>query len=84
MYNIVDHCCPVTVFNYEKGSHNVMQVNSTAYTSCIKDAYISLSNSGNDSLVLSEPGEIQYICGVGDHCENGQKLTINVVPWMVS
>lgn len=61
-----------------------MQVNSTAYTSCIKDAYISLSNSGNDSLVLSEPGEIQYICGVGDHCENGQKLTINVVPWMVS
>lgn len=73
-------CCFWTVFNYEEHVHSVMRVNSTAYEDCIKDPYISLFASGSDSVVLSEVGRSWYICGVGDHCENGQKLSINVVP----
>ncbi|XP_021667253.2 mavicyanin [Hevea brasiliensis] len=74
------HVGDVLEFNYEKGLHNVMQVNSTAYEGCIKDTYMGLFTGGNDSLFLSEVGRIWFICGVSDHCENGQKLTINVVP----
>ncbi|KAL9437840.1 hypothetical protein AB3S75_023666 [Citrus x aurantiifolia] len=74
------HVGDVLVFNYEEHVHSVMQVNSTAYEDCIKDPYISLFASGSDSVVLSEVGRSWYICGVGDHCENGQKLSINVAP----
>ncbi|OAY58881.1 basic blue protein [Manihot esculenta] len=74
------HVSDVLEFNYERGLHNVMQVNSTAYEGCIKDTYIGLFTSGNDSLVLSEVGQMWFICGVSDHCELGQKLTINVIP----
>ncbi|KAL5749263.1 hypothetical protein ACOSP7_023866 [Xanthoceras sorbifolium] len=74
------HVGDVLVFNYESDLHNVMQVNSTAYEDCIKEPYTRLFTSGSDSVVLSEVGQFWYICGVGDHCENGQKLSINVVP----
>ncbi|KAJ7975348.1 Blue copper protein [Quillaja saponaria] len=74
------HVGDFLVFNYESGLHNVLQVNSTAYEGCIKDPYIQIFNSGNDSLLLSEVDRIWFICGVTDHCENGQKLSIIVVP----
>lgn len=69
-----------TVFNYQSDLHNVMQVNSAAYEDCIRDQYIRLYTSGRDIVVLTEVGEFSFICGVDDHCENGQKLHINVVP----
>ncbi|XP_057967020.1 mavicyanin [Malania oleifera] len=74
------HVGDILVFNYEKGFHNVMQVNTTAYEHCIKDPNMGLFTSGGDSLPLAEVGQMSYICGVDDHCENGQKLSINVVP----
>ncbi|XP_047180376.1 blue copper protein isoform X2 [Vigna umbellata] len=49
------------------------------YESCIKDSYMKKLTSGNDSIVL-EKGGAWFICGVDDHCENGQKLHINVTP----
>ncbi|WCJ34724.1 Cupredoxin superfamily protein [Euphorbia peplus] len=67
-------------FNYEKELHNVMQVNSTAYERCIVDVHTGLFSSGNDSIVLSKAGKMWFVCGVGDHCQNGQKLAINVLP----
>ncbi|KAF3585408.1 hypothetical protein F2Q69_00031326 [Brassica cretica] len=66
-----------TVFNYNKDQHNVMQVNSTAYADCGRDNYISLFTNGNDSIIISEVGEHCFICAMYDHCENGQKLSIN-------
>ncbi|KAK2654829.1 hypothetical protein Ddye_014685 [Dipteronia dyeriana] len=74
------HVGDILVFNYKSELHNVMQVNSSGYEDCIKEPYIRVFTSGSDSLVLSEVGQFWYICGVGDHCENGQKLSINVVP----
>lgn len=67
------------MFNYESGLHNVLRVDYTAYEDCIKDSYIQSFNSGNDSVVL-EAGRAWFICGVDDHCENGQKLDITVIP----
>jgi len=67
------------VFNYESSLHNVLQVDSTVYKNCIKDSYIQRFTSGNDSVILEEGGA-WFICGVDDHCENGQKLHINVTP----
>ncbi|CAH2053453.1 unnamed protein product [Thlaspi arvense] len=74
------HVGDVLVFNYNRDQHNVMQVNSTAYADCGRDNYISLFTKGNDSIVISEVGEHWFICAVDDHCENGQKLSIDVVP----
>ncbi|CAE5967635.1 unnamed protein product [Arabidopsis arenosa] len=74
------HVGDVLVFNYKSDQHNVMQVNSTAYTDCGIDNYTSLFTKGNDSIIISEVGELWFICAVGDHCENGQKLSINVAP----
>ena len=67
------------VFNYETGLHSVLQVDATAYEDCMKDSYIHMFTSGNDSVVLKE-GRTWFICGVNDHCENGQKLHITVTP----
>ncbi|CAN8258979.1 unnamed protein product [Cochlearia groenlandica] len=74
------HVGDVLVFNYNNDQHNVMEVNSTAYADCERDGYISLYTNGNDSVTISQPGEHWFICGVGDHCEIGQKLSINVAP----
>ncbi|CAN6892571.1 unnamed protein product [Brassica oleracea] len=71
------HVGDVLVFNYNKDQHNVMQVNSTAYADCGRDNYISLFTNGNDSIIISEVGEHWFICAMYDHCENGQKLSIN-------
>ncbi|OAP01669.1 hypothetical protein AXX17_AT3G18700 [Arabidopsis thaliana] len=69
-----------SLFNYKSDQHNVMQVNSTAYTDCGLDNYTTLFTKGNDSIILSEVGKLWFICGVDDHCVNGQKLSINVAP----
>ncbi|PIA26657.1 hypothetical protein AQUCO_09100071v1 [Aquilegia coerulea] len=68
------------VFNYAQELHNVLQVNETAYEQCLRDPNLGVLQSGNDSVILQEAGQIWYICGLGDHCENGQKLTIWVLP----
>ncbi|XP_061347959.1 mavicyanin [Gastrolobium bilobum] len=73
------HVGDVLVFNYERGLHNVLQVDYTGYENCIKDSYIRRFSSGNDSVILKE-GRAWFICGINDHCENGQKLDINVIP----
>ncbi|XP_050220394.1 stellacyanin [Mercurialis annua] len=74
------HVGDVLDFNYPKGAHTVMQVNSNAYEECIKDTHIRQFTNGNDSMLLTEATQMWFICGVSNHCENGQKLTINVTP----
>ncbi|QCD92435.1 Protein Networked NET [Vigna unguiculata] len=73
------HVGDVLVFNYDSSQHNVLQVDSRVYESCIKDSYMKRFTSGNDSIILKKGGA-WFICGVDDHCENGQKLHINVTP----
>uniref|UniRef100_A0A7N0VC01 Phytocyanin domain-containing protein n=1 Tax=Kalanchoe fedtschenkoi TaxID=63787 RepID=A0A7N0VC01_KALFE len=67
-------------FNYEQGAHNVMQVNSTGFEACLTESNTGLYTSGNDSVHLLNEGQFWYICGLDDHCDLGQKLSIHVVP----
>ncbi|OIW16079.1 hypothetical protein TanjilG_04614 [Lupinus angustifolius] len=71
------HVGDILVFNYESSLHNVLQVDYKAYDGCITDSYIQRFNNGNDSVVLKE-GRAWFICGVENHCQNGQKLNITV------
>lgn len=68
------------MFNYESGLHKVIQVNSTAYDKCMKEPNLGEFRNGNDTLTLTKIGRVWYICGINDHCENGQKFSIEVIP----
>ncbi|CAM8914790.1 unnamed protein product [Rhodiola kirilowii] len=73
------HVGDVLLFKYEKGAHNVMQVNSTGYEDCLTDSSLGTYTSGNDAIRLMNAGQYWYVCGLEDHCDFGQKLIINVV-----
>ncbi|OVA12117.1 Plastocyanin-like [Macleaya cordata] len=70
----------LTVFNYEGGLHNILRVNATAYDNCVKEPNLGAFGNGNDTITLAEVGRFWYICGVVDHCKNGQKLSVEVLP----
>ncbi|KAL8139565.1 hypothetical protein V2J09_005586 [Rumex salicifolius] len=69
----------VVVFNYIPQFHNVMQVNHVAYKACNASFPISTHTSGNDSITINSHGHHFFLCGVPGHCQNGQKLDINVL-----
>lgn len=58
----------------------MFQVNGTDFRSCNVPNESEGSTSGNDVFLLVSEGRKWYLCGVGDHCQNGQKLFINVLP----
>ncbi|KAK7305787.1 hypothetical protein VNO77_43699 [Canavalia gladiata] len=66
------------VFKYAVGEHNVFKVNGTAFQSCTVPPASEALSTGSDSIVLATPGRKWYICGVGQHCNSGQKLVITV------
>lgn len=65
----------IAVFQY-KPPHNVFKVDGNGFRECKPSG--EAFSSGNDSFTLSKPGKKWYICGVSGHCEEGQKLVINV------
>lgn len=65
----------IVVFTYAVGNHNVLTVNSDAYTACTITTPLLKSATGNDSLTLAA-GPNYYICGIPGHCSGGQKITI--------
>ncbi|KAH0470491.1 hypothetical protein IEQ34_000214 [Dendrobium chrysotoxum] len=66
------------VFNYVKGKHNVLSVSGPAFHSCNKTASSQLLTTGNDKIELTKAGRKWYICAIGDHCDKGMKLFIDV------
>ncbi|TXG66370.1 hypothetical protein EZV62_007645 [Acer yangbiense] len=66
------------VFKYLEGAHTVFKVNGTGFQNCIKPPANEALTSGNDTIVLATAGRKWYICGVGSHCDMGQKLAITV------
>ncbi|XP_038695390.1 blue copper protein 1a-like [Tripterygium wilfordii] len=68
------------VFKYAVGAHNVFQlVNGTLFQNCVKPPANEALTTGEDHIALGSPGKKWYICGVGKHCEGGQKLAIEVM-----
>ncbi|KAJ0968285.1 hypothetical protein J5N97_025202 [Dioscorea zingiberensis] len=66
------------VFKYTS-NHNLEEVNQADYNSCSSNNVIRLFNSG-DTIPLNTTGSRYFICGIGNHCTQGMKLTVSVSP----
>ncbi|KAB1204977.1 Umecyanin [Morella rubra] len=66
-------------FLYTSGLHNVVEVKKDDYDACTQKHVIDKHNNGPTILVLSRSGDNYFICGIGSHCEGGQKLSISVI-----
>lgn len=70
----------VAVFLYRSGVHNIVEVPTRAlFDACSMRNITSRYQNGPTIIALTEPGPRYYFCGVGEHCEVGQKLAINVL-----
>lgn len=66
------------VFNFATGAHDVATVTKLNYDDCDDDMPIALVSAGPASINLTTAGMNYFICTIGDHCEGGQKLAVNV------
>ncbi|CAN6205073.1 unnamed protein product [Urochloa humidicola] len=66
-------------FRYQKGTHNVFEVNETGYGNCTMDGVAGNWTSGKDFVPLPEPRRYYFICGNG-FCLQGMKVAITVHP----
>ncbi|KAB1202805.1 Umecyanin [Morella rubra] len=67
------------VFPYRPGSNNVVVVNKEDFEVCGQKNVINMYYNGPTILNLTATGNYYYYCGIGKHCEVGQKLHIKVV-----
>ncbi|KAI3701505.1 hypothetical protein L6452_26635 [Arctium lappa] len=65
-------------FNFTTGFHDVTEVTQGAFGPCTTTNPINTTTTGPATVVLTTAGAHYYICTVGLHCQNGQKLSINV------
>jgi hypothetical protein len=66
-------------FRYQKGTHNVLEVNETGYNNCTMDGVAGNWTSGKDFILLKEPRRYFFICG-NSLCHAGMKVIITVQP----
>uniref|UniRef100_A0ACD5XYQ9 Uncharacterized protein n=1 Tax=Avena sativa TaxID=4498 RepID=A0ACD5XYQ9_AVESA len=66
-------------FRYQKGTHNVLEVNQTGYDNCTMAGVAGNWTSGKDFIPLNEPGRHFFICGNG-LCQAGMKVAVTVLP----
>ncbi|CAN6218699.1 unnamed protein product [Urochloa humidicola] len=66
-------------FRYQKGTHNVFEVNETGYDNCTMDGVAGNWTSGKDFIPLPEARRYYFICGNG-FCLQGMKVAITVHP----
>ncbi|CAK8542862.1 unnamed protein product [Lathyrus sativus] len=67
-------------FKYVAGKDSVVRVNGSDFQSCSVPWAAPVLGSGHDTVVLTTYGRRWYISGFANHCKNGQKLVITVVP----
>ncbi|RLN33853.1 hypothetical protein C2845_PM03G06060 [Panicum miliaceum] len=70
---------PNISFRYQKGTHNVFEVNETGYDNCTMDGVAGNWTSGKDFIPLPEARRYYFICGNG-FCLQGMKVAITVHP----
>ncbi|KAL6844943.1 hypothetical protein ACP4OV_025602 [Aristida adscensionis] len=66
-------------FRYQKGTHNVFEVNETGYDNCTMAGVAGNWSSGKDFIPLPEARRYYFICGNG-FCLQGMKVAITVHP----
>ncbi|KQK04783.1 cucumber peeling cupredoxin [Brachypodium distachyon] len=67
------------MFLYRSGVYNIVEVPSRQlFEACSMRNITNRYQNGPTIIELTQPGQRYYFCGVGKHCEEGQKLAINV------
>ncbi|CAL5062919.1 unnamed protein product [Urochloa decumbens] len=66
-------------FRYQKGTHNVFEVNETGYDNCTMAGVTGNWTSGKDFIPLPEARRYYFICGNG-FCLQGMKVAVTVHP----
>ncbi|TVU20263.1 hypothetical protein EJB05_36466 [Eragrostis curvula] len=67
------------MFLYRSGVYNIVEVPSRElFDACSMRNVTNRYQRGPTIIELTEPGMRYYFCGVGEHCEVGQKLAIYV------
>ncbi|XP_066396358.1 early nodulin-like protein 19 [Miscanthus floridulus] len=66
-------------FRYQKGTHNVFEVNETGYDNCTMAGVAGNWTSGKDFIPFPEARRYYFICGNG-FCLQGMKVAITVHP----
>ncbi|WVZ99663.1 hypothetical protein U9M48_044926 [Paspalum notatum var. saurae] len=67
------------MFLYRSGVHNIVEVPSRIlFDACSMRNITNRYQNGPTIIELTKPGQRYYFCGIGEHCEVGQKLAINV------
>ncbi|KAM0912609.1 hypothetical protein ACQ4PT_012697 [Festuca glaucescens] len=67
------------MFLYRSGVYNIVEVPSKdLFVGCSMRNITNRYQNGPTIIELTQPGPRYYFCGVGKHCEEGQKLAINV------
>ncbi|ONK74282.1 uncharacterized protein A4U43_C03F4650 [Asparagus officinalis] len=69
------------VFKYQRGDHNVIEVDETGFKDCAAKPAATVLDTGKDVIRILTTGKKWYICTVSIHCSvAGQKLEIDVLP----
>ncbi|KAL6880596.1 hypothetical protein ACP4OV_012161 [Aristida adscensionis] len=68
------------VFKYAKGNHTVVETTAASFAACSQANSVAAWSSGEDRVALNASGQRWFICGEGDHCLQGMKLNVTVLP----
>ena len=68
------------MFKYAKGRHTVVQATAASFAACSDANSLGVWTSGDDRVVLNTSGIWWFFCGVGDHCQQGMKFNVTVLP----
>jgi hypothetical protein len=67
------------VFLYRSGVYNIVEVpTKELFDACSMRNITNRWQNGPTIIELTQPGPRYYFCGVGKHCEEGEKVAINV------
>ncbi|WOK91391.1 hypothetical protein Cni_G00082 [Canna indica] len=67
------------VFLYTTGMENVIEGSTEEdFKYCNQNDVVDINYAGPTTVELTKPGPHYFYCGVGLHCEDGEKLYINV------
>ena len=70
--------CYGVVFYFSANRHDVVKVPKATYDSC-SDDNLNIISTAPTFVTLNETGIHYFICSVGDHCEEGQKMAVTVL-----
>jgi hypothetical protein len=74
-------CACVAVFLYRSGVYDIVEVpTKELFDACSMDNVTMRYQLGPTIIKLTQPGPRFYFCGIGEHCEGGQKVAVNVFP----